>query len=176
VPAEFIDLYERHLDDVYGFLVYRTRRAPEAEELTQETFARALSGWRTFDPTRGSSRAWLLTIARNVYIDFRRRSAVRPGLEASVEPDGIIGEPEPAIRVELDPEVAAAMNKLSRREREAVALRFGGDLRAAEIGSVLGISTSNAQQVLSRALRRLRSILSEPMDSRGAERSEDDHR
>ena len=58
-----------------------------------------------------------------------------------------------------DPQLAAALQRLERREREAIALRFGGDLRNAEIAELLGVSVANAQQILSRALRRLGRIL-----------------
>ena len=49
--------------------------------------------------------------------------------------------------------------ELRRREREAVALRFGGDLRTAEVAEVMGVSVANAQQILSRALRRMRELM-----------------
>ena len=53
------------------------------------------------------------------------------------------------------------IRQLKRREREAIALRFGGDLTTAEVAGVLGVSVPNAQQILSRALRMLHSLLAE---------------
>ncbi len=154
---KFDTAYEQHVSEVYGYLAYRSGSRESAEDLTQETFERALRGWSGYDPERGSPRTWLLTIARNVYIDSRRRGQSRPqpagiDFDAATEagPDAAIGP---------EPEVAAALRRLERREREAIALRFGGDMRAAEIAEVLGVSVSNAQQILSRALRRLRGTL-----------------
>ena len=55
--------------------------------------------------------------------------------------------------------MAAAVRRLGSREREVLALRFGGDLRGPEIAELLEISVANAQQILSRALRKMRRIL-----------------
>ncbi len=63
--------------------------------------------------------------------------------------------PEDELR-QLSPELAGAISRLGMREREAVALRFGGELRGPEIAEVMGITLANAQQILSRALRKLR--------------------
>jgi RNA polymerase sigma factor (sigma-70 family) len=53
----------------------------------------------------------------------------------------------------------SALATLSERDREILALRFGGDLTGAQIAGLTGLSLANVQQVLSRALRRLRSEL-----------------
>ena len=156
----FTDAYEQQFWNVYGFHGYRLRSKAETEDLTQETFERALKAWNRFDPGRGELRTWLLAIARNVYIDHRRRQQARPRVVAG---DVVDTRLDPGSRLEegvaLEPELAAALKRLSQREREAIALRFGGDLPAKEIAEVLGVSVANAQQILSRALRRLRSIL-----------------
>ncbi len=152
------DAFEQYVGDVYGYLGYRTRSRRAAEDLTQETFERAMREWGAFQRSKGSTRAWLLTIARAVYIDSRLRRTPRPPAVVP-EPDNesAVGEGAHVVGGP-DRQVAAALARLERREREAIALRFGGDLRIAEIADLLGISASNAQQVLARALRRLHSI------------------
>lgn len=139
LPMNFSDLYEHHVDAVYGYLAFRTRSREDAEALTQETFARAMRALDQLDSSRQSAGIWLLTIARSVYVDARRRRGTEPRVGSGV-----------------DPGVAAGLGRLERREREAIALRFGAEMRSAEIAEVLGTSVSSAQQVLSRALRRLR--------------------
>ncbi|HET6496627.1 MAG TPA: sigma-70 family RNA polymerase sigma factor [Thermoleophilia bacterium] len=157
---EFIEAYEQHVWGIYGFLAYRTRSPVEAEDLTQETFERALKAWPRFDPARNDARPWLLVIARNVYVDSRRRQAARPRVAPEVE---VGAGPESAGSIDAnlgpDPEVSAALARLKRREREAIALRFGADLPVAGVAEVLDISVANAQQILSRSLRRLRTLL-----------------
>ena len=162
--ANFIAAYEAHVWDVYGFLAFRSRSREEAEDLTPETFERALKSWSRFDPRRSEPKPWLLVIARNVYIDSRRRAGARPRTVAPA----VAPEPAPTEDREIDaiggpdPECAAALARLKRREREALALRFGGDLSTVEVAEVLGVSVANAQQILSRALRRMRELMDRP--------------
>src|SRR6266542_673496 len=68
----FADVAERHLDDVYRYLLVFVRDASLAEDLAAETFERALRSWRRFDPRRSSPRTWLCAIARNVALDHFR--------------------------------------------------------------------------------------------------------
>ena len=144
----------------YGFLAYRARSPEIAEDLTRETFERALRAWSRFDSQRSDARVWLLSIARNVYIDSRRRSKARPApampvpaVEASAG-----SEERPGWRG-LDPDVARALGRLSRRERDAIALCFGAELSIPDVAEVTGTSVADAQQILSRSLRRLRALL-----------------
>jgi len=167
---DFIATYEKYVWDIYGFLAYRTRSREEAEDLTQETFERALKAWSRFDPTRNDAKPWLLVIARNAYIDSRRRERSRP---STVAADGDSEQAREDRALALtggpEPEVAEALAGLKRREREALALRFGGDLKTAEVAEVLDISVANAQQILSRALRRMRELMDEGSPGSGAE-------
>jgi RNA polymerase sigma factor (sigma-70 family) len=161
--AEFADVYDDQVWNVYGFFAYRLRSRADAEDLTQQTFERALRAWSRFDERRASPQTWLLTIARNLLIDHLR--ADRSGSQTPIGEGGVGEEAlpvaHPAPDLGLDPELAAALAALSDRDREVVALRFGGDLSGPEIADALGLSLANVQQILSRSLRRLRSALEE---------------
>jgi RNA polymerase sigma factor (sigma-70 family) len=154
VPS-FEDAFEQHLGDVYGFFAYRLGRVADAEDLTQATFERALRAWGSFDERRGSARTWLLAISRNLLIDHYRAAR----LASSPVPE-LADEPAPELG--LDPRLESALATLTERDREILALRFGGDLTGAEIATLTGLSLANVQQVLSRALRRLRDELRDP--------------
>jgi RNA polymerase sigma-70 factor (ECF subfamily) len=81
---------------VYGYLLRRTRDPSLAEELAQETFAkatRAFLGWRGGSPT-----AWLLAIARTTLVDEQRRGVRLVSLETDVP--ALTGDPDVAIDVE----------------------------------------------------------------------------
>jgi RNA polymerase sigma factor (sigma-70 family) len=98
-----------------------------------------------------------LTIARNLLIDHHRRD--RSGLMEEVDEKNVPTVPGPEERMSTSPELATALLELSDRDREVVALRFGGDLTGPEIAELMDLSLANVQQILSRSLRRLRGLL-----------------
>ena len=157
---DYSEAFEAHVWEVHGFFAYRLGSRSDAEDLTQETFERAFKAWSRFDPGRASMRTWLLSIARNLLVDHYRARAVRP---EQAMPEGLDPPaPEDELSLGLDPALADALAGLGEREREIVALRFGGDLTGPEIAALTGLTLANVQQILSRSLRRLRSELESP--------------
>ncbi|MEJ7783699.1 MAG: sigma-70 family RNA polymerase sigma factor [Solirubrobacteraceae bacterium] len=160
-PRDFSSVYDDHVWQVYGFFAYRMRNRSDAEDLTQLTFERALRSWSRYDPSRASVATWLLAIARNLLVDHFRadRSSRRQPLEeldaghralidAAAQPD-----------LGLEPDLEQALASLGEREREIIALRFGGELTGPEIAEATGLSLANVQQILSRSLRRMRVVM-----------------
>ena len=175
-PESFERLYDDHVWGVYGFIGYRVRSREQAEDLTQATFERALRAWHRFDPERGSARTWLLAIARNLLIDHYRGD--RAASERPLPEDDVSPGLEPAQHAALDerglgpePDLARALDQLGEREREVIALRFGGDMTGAQIAEVTGLSLANVQQILSRSLRKLRDCLEAEAGARESERA-----
>ena len=153
VPS-FESVAKRHLDDVHAYLVYMTRDREIAEDLTAETFERALRQWRRFDPRRGSARTWLCQLARTIALDHFRaeqRRRRREGAWAVHQPveveDGLFGG--------LSPELERALAGLSAGEREVIALRVLLDLDIETAARILGISPTACMTRLSRALKKL---------------------
>ena len=154
--TSFAQAAESHLDDVYGYLAWFTGDRFAAEDLTGETFERALRLWHRFDERRGSVRTWLCQVARTVALDhFRseRRRTRRVQLAAVPE------RYEERVAEGLSPELEAALLGLSAGEREVIALRVVLDLDAATAARVLGISPTNCTTRLSRALKKLEEAL-----------------
>lgn len=152
----FEALYERHAQDLFGFLAYRTGDRVLAEDLVADTFERAYKARRRFDPRRASEKTWLYAIALNALRDHLRK-AHRQDVAfdlPSVEPGG---DPLGATIDRLD--VMAALTLLSPEEREALALRFGGDLTLKEVATVIGESVTTTEGRVYRALRKLRASL-----------------
>jgi RNA polymerase sigma-70 factor (ECF subfamily) len=147
---------------VYGFLAYRVGNRNDAEDLTQQTFERALKAAHRYDERKASVRTWLLTIAHNLLIDhYRLASTSREVVTDEIDPSVSSGEDRPDLG--LSPDLELALNELGAREREVIALRFGGDLQGKEIAELLDLTLANVQQILSRALRKLRTQLDEPV-------------
>jgi RNA polymerase sigma factor (sigma-70 family) len=158
--SDFRSACEQHIAELHAFFAYRLGSRADAEDLTQETLERAFRAWARYDPSRASPRTWLLAIARNLLIDHYRASAGRHTLTLEDEPGVAAIHAEPDLG--LDPDLAAALTRLPEREREIIALRFGGDLTGPEIAALTGLSLANVQQILSRSLRRLRTDLEGP--------------
>jgi RNA polymerase sigma-70 factor, ECF subfamily len=154
--TSFAQAAETHLDDVFGYLAWFTGDRFAAEDLTGETFERALRLWHRFDPQRGSARTWLCQVARTVALDhFRseRRRTRREELAAVPE------RYEDPIAEGLSPEIERALLRLSAGEREVIALRVVLDLDAGGAARVLGISPTNCTTRLNRALKKLEEAL-----------------
>lgn len=164
--GDFADAYDEQVWNVFGFFAYRVANRDDAEDLTQQTFERALRAWSRFDPERAPLGVWLISIARNLLVDHYRRGGAAPRLEPlDSVPEQRLGSEMPQPDLGIDPALAEALATLSPRDREIVALRFGADLTGPEIASTTGLSLANVQQIISRALRKLRTKLAEPASS-----------
>jgi len=152
----FADAAESHLDDVYGYLSWFTSDRSAAEELTAETFERALRLWHRFDPARGSARTWLCQLARTVALDHFRSEKRRTRREQLAAPPDRF---EQRFGEGLSPDLEAALRSLSAGEREVIALRVLLDFDAESAARMLGISTTNCTTRLNRALKKLEEAL-----------------
>ena len=166
-------LYQRHVDRVYSYIVFRVRDESLAEDLTQDVFFQAIRALDGFD-WRGAVAPWLLRIARNTVIDHWRRSARRPewsmsALEDDDEDDDrrmdrIVaeGDDEAMSAVEFLVDrvrISAAAEHLTELQRQVVALRFASGLSIKETADVMGKSEGAIKNLQHHALRALRKHL-----------------
>jgi RNA polymerase sigma-70 factor (ECF subfamily) len=155
----FAAIAEQHLDDVLAYLMYLTADHPLAEDLTVETFERALRRWNRFDPRRAGARTWLCQLARSAALDHFRSEARRLRREDRYAVRELREVPGPNFEG-LSPELEHALAELSRAEREVVALRVVLELDGETASRVLGISPSACSTRLSRALQKLEGMVS----------------
>ena len=101
----FAAIAEQHLDDVLAYLVYLTADHTLAEDLTVETFERALRRWRRFDPRRGGARTWLCQLARSAALDHFRSEARRLRREERYAVRELREVPPPSFGEGLSPEL-----------------------------------------------------------------------
>jgi RNA polymerase sigma-70 factor (ECF subfamily) len=156
--AEFAEVYDEQLPRVYGYIAYQVLDVADAEDLTQQTFERALTHWSEFDSRRASVGTWLLSIARNLVIDAHRARGRRPAsvpLESASSGDAEQTSPAPS-DPGVSPELERALTALDDRERDLIALRYGAELSGPGIAEITGITVTNVQQILSRARKTLR--------------------
>ena len=156
----FERLFEEHAERLFGFLAYRTGNRELAEDLLSETFERVLRSRQRFDPRRGSERRWLYTIALNLLRDHARRATSETRALHEVASGEAGAGPDPELdAVEQRDELLRAMALLSDDEREAIALRFGADLKLRDVARVLGEGESAVEGRIYRALAKLRTEL-----------------
>jgi RNA polymerase sigma factor (sigma-70 family) len=162
LDVAFERLYRECRDDVHAYAAGLLRDRPAAEDVTALAFERAWRKRRSFNPKRGTRRAWLFGIVRNAALDELRRRKRHAELNAdAADPDAV--EPADAAEVEvLRTAVRAALAELTARERELVALKFFAGLSNAEIATVVGTSESNAGTRLHRVIEKLRARLDMP--------------
>ena len=154
----FAETAERHLDDVYRYLLVFTRDPSLAEDLAAETFERALRTWRRFDPARASARTWLCTIARTIALDHFRAEKRRKHRERVVsETETQLDPPD----LGLSPALERALASLSAADREVVGLRIVLEIDNEATARLLGISATACTTRLSRALKRLEELMND---------------
>lgn len=150
----FASVAEEHLDDVYRFLVYLTRDVHTADDLTAETFTRALGSWRRFDERRGSVRTWLCQIARSTALDhFRSEERRRKREQAYAANEPVSEEHDPFAG--FSPVLRTALGELSAADREVIALRVILELDGEAAARVMGIGRTACAMRLNRALKKL---------------------
>jgi RNA polymerase sigma-70 factor (ECF subfamily) len=150
----FAEVAEAHLDDVLRYLVVFTANPGVADDLTAETFERALRKWKRYDPRRASERSWLCQIARSVALDHFRTEARRRKREERFVRETSLGNQEEAAGI-FSPELDSALATLSAGEREVIALRVVLDFDAEQAARLLGIGRSACSMRLARALQKL---------------------
>ncbi|MGK5530082.1 ECF subfamily RNA polymerase sigma factor, BldN family [Streptomyces sp. URMC 129] len=160
-------LYDHYSDTVYRYIYYRVGGRATAEDLTSETFLRALRRIGTFTWQGRDFGAWLVTIARNLVADHFKSSRFR--LEVTT------GEMLDANEVERSPEDSVleslansalldAVRRLNPQQQECVTLRFLQGLSVAETARVMGKNEGAIKTLQYRAVRTLARLL--PDDAR----------
>lgn len=161
--AQMESWFNQDLDSLYNYIVYRVGDQSTADEIIAVVYERGLTKLHQFDPKKGAFAAWMFGIARNTLNDYFRRNgrhASEISLEALPPIQGRSETPEEqTIQAERFQLVICHLGRLSDSEREAVALRFGSELKYQEIAEVMKISVDQVGVLLYRAIDKLRAAL-----------------
>ena len=149
-------VYQQYRDIVYGYLFRLSRNQDLAEELTQETFYRALNRWNQFQG-KSDIGTWLCTIARNLYYQLFRKKQPVPVEDAAreISPDFS----DTVIHRGLALDAYKALHRLPEPCREVFTLRTISDLSYKEIAEVFGKTESWARVTCYRARQMLQNEL-----------------
>lgn len=151
-PEAFGQLFDRYFELIYRFFWYRCKDRMLSEDLTSETFFKALRQLRHFQGNDDDFLPWLYTIARNTLVDRSRKK--QEDLVDYHEND--LRTENPYHQVELQMDVWMLLSQLPEQQRQVVQLRFIDDLPVKEIADVIGKSESATKSILYRALKQLK--------------------
>ncbi len=154
-------LYDQHVHDVFHFLLAKTRKKEDAQDLTSITFMKALQNIESFSPKRNTSfRAWLFTIAYRCFLDdARSKKKDDLPLHAAEEPLAPQNSSHATEILLLSAQLEKALGSLSALQRETVLLRIWYDYSFREIAEILGKSEAGVKMHMKRALLVLKTIV-----------------
>lgn len=168
-PEAFVAFYRRHLGEMLGFFLRRTRDPELTADLTAEVFAAALIAARRYRPGKRPAIAWLYGIAAHKLADSRRRGRVeaRARKRLSLDPIGLEDEDiarigELAAGAQSQAALEAAVDALPSHQRDAVLARVVQERDYEDIAASMSCSELVVRQRVSRALRNLRKQIEEP--------------
>lgn len=148
-------VYRELAPAVLGYL--RSQRVDDPEDLLGEVFHGVARDLGRFEGDRAALRRWVFTIAHHRLVDDRRRRSVRPE-ELRAELPERPAQPEP---VPVDPDLVAALHRLTPDQREVVALRFVADLPLRDVAEITGRQVGAVKAMQNRALANLRALVTD---------------
>jgi RNA polymerase sigma-70 factor (ECF subfamily) len=154
--AEFEQVVRAYANDLFRYLYWLCRDRAQAEDLAQETFSRAWSGWEGQRDER-AVKAWLFTIARNEHARLYEKK--RPDIDPDADLDALAAAPrDPALAIDL----RKAFGLLPEAHRDCLVMQVLGGLTSAEIAAAAATTEEAVNMRLSRARRALRDLLDPP--------------
>jgi RNA polymerase sigma-70 factor (ECF subfamily) len=164
----FGELYDRYVDVVYRYIYYRVSNVTLAEDLTSETFIRALRRISSYTWQGRDFGAWLVTIARNLIADhfksgrYRLEVATSDLVEAGADrsQDGPENEVLSAITNEA---LLEAVKALGPEQQECISLRFLQGMSVAETAAIMGKNEGAIKALQYRAVKSLSRLLPEDL-------------
>jgi RNA polymerase sigma-70 factor, ECF subfamily len=158
----FAELYRRHANSVYRYMLAYVGNPQDAQDLTAQTFLAGLENIASF-AGRGTFAAWLFGIARRKAMDYFRQDPHTVPLDALAELAHPSLPPDQMVEDTQDYEqLAAAIRSLAPDRAEALTLRVFAELPICEIAAAMGRRESAVRMLLSRAVHDLKHMLNDP--------------
>jgi len=159
--VEFERAYDRYSSRVYASALRVLRDPARAEDVTQDVFLRLWSDPSRYDPKRGGLATYLQLMAHSRALDIWRseqagvRAVERVGADASRDPGVAEGPDRLAERRALRGALIGALRRLPPNQRDALVLRYFGELTLAELARRLGVPFGTAKGRVRLGLQKL---------------------
>lgn len=158
-PDAFAALYDRYVDRVYRFVLYRVQGdSALAEDVTSEVFLRALRKIKTFTWQGRDVGAWFLTIARNLVLDHYKSGRARLevlGIETPVDHDRVVDAEDAALSRVSTQDLYKAIAQLGNEQQEVIYWRFLQGYSVAETAAAMGKTDGAIKALQYRAVKAL---------------------
>lgn len=155
----FSKIYSQYYEKIYNFIYYRTFHRETAEDLTGQTFLKALEYLKSFDPLKGKFNSWLYRIAINCINKHFNNSK-------DDEDYADIWDIKSEINFEIDVEqktlyekIQPVLMNLPAEKRLIIVMRIWDDLSYREIAGILDKNETNCRMIFSRTMKELRSLM-----------------
>jgi RNA polymerase sigma-70 factor (ECF subfamily) len=161
-PSAFAVIYEHYFSRVYNYIRYRINDPDITDDLTADTFEAILANIKSFHPEKGSFATWAFAIARNTVNTYLRKQKFRNWFFIDIIKDEASSELEPEqqqLENEMHTQLLVAIEHLSTRDQDLLALKFGAGLSNSEISKLTGSNQNNVNVGIYRAVRRLQGLL-----------------
>ena len=156
----FDQVYEEYFEQVYRYILSISQNQNLAEEITQETFYKAL---RSLDKFRGESslKSWLCAIAKNIWLSGQRKKKAEPIEEVDTIADTSIDPEESIMLKDQSMHIHMLLHEIDEPYREVFTLRTLGQLSFGDIGDIFGKSANWACVVYHRARAKIKEKMEE---------------
>ncbi len=161
--AAFTQLYDGYFDKIYRYIYFRVKNQPEAEDLTQEVFIKALRGISSYKSGKAPFASWLFRIAHNQVIDHIRKD-IKNKTTSLNEASSAVGNADPVTMTEQKSdieELTEALKHLPPAQGEVISLRFIAGLSIAEAAKILGKREGTVKALQFNGMVSLKKILYE---------------
>lgn len=155
-PQAFGELYDLYVETVHRRVAYKIRNRADAEDVTEQVFARALQHVASFQPRRGPFLAWISTIADHLVIDYHRARRETAVLEDDAPIVAADNPEEDVVRLADAEELRRAMAGLSEGHQRVLFLRLIAGYSVRDAAKLLGKGEGAVRTTQYRALRALR--------------------
>ncbi|WP_127784068.1 sigma-70 family RNA polymerase sigma factor [Rhodococcus sp. X156] len=157
----FGQLYDRYVDIVFRYVLFRVNDRTLAEDLTSETFLRALRRIASITYQGKDVGAWFVTIARNIVLDYMKSSRHRLEFSTAeiLDSDSADDPEDEVITASIVAELLDCVRQLGDDQRECIVLRFLQGMSVSETAAAMGRNEGAVKALQHRAVRRLAKLV-----------------
>ena len=156
-PDEYEKLYKKYSTDIFNHIWYRVGHNRDlSEDLTQEVFVRAFAKLKKFQNKGYSYKTYLLTIAKNVLVNYFKKKKPIIGIDDYKDvPIEITKDQELDRKLEAE-NLWKAVQNLSHNERDVILMHYKNNIKTKDIGIIIGKTTNAVKIILTRGRKKLK--------------------